>query len=200
MKPILNSRQEAILLSLKKHGFLNREQLQRIHKLGKKRNANRVLSSLSEYLTSYNTDQSAIYYLNALGREYVNTDKVLKKNQFVNHVIIRNYFYIFAGMPTEWMNEVKISDGKVTVIADAFFKSQGMPYFVEIDNTQKMKANREKIEAYKALQANGIIKEHIGHFPMLIWVTTTDLRVKQLMSLCEGLPARIYKIDDIRGA
>ena len=187
-------------MSLKKLDYLNRDQLQRIHKLGKIRNANRVLNGLSDYLSSYRDEFSTVYYLNALGREYVNSDKILKKSQFVNHVIMRNYYYIFAGMPSDWKNEVKISDGQATVISDAFFKSKGMSYFLEVDSSQKMKANKSKIEVYKALKKNQALAKHIGHFPMLIWVTTTDLRVKQLTKLCEGLLVRVYKIDDIRGA
>ena len=185
---------------MKKLDYLNRDQLQKIHRLGQVRNANRILKGLSDYLSSFRNEYSTIYYLNAEGRDYVNTEKVRKKTQFVNHVIMRNYFYMYVGMPTNWKNEVKISDGKNTVIADAYYSLRGMTYFLEVDSCQKMSENRKKIEEYKGLYHNGLLSKHIGHFPMLIWVTTTDLRVKQISKLCEGLMFKVIKIDDIKGA
>lgn len=194
----LNQRQEQILLSLKKLDFLSREQLQRLHRLGKVRNANRVLRSLSEYLSSYREEYSTIYYLNATGREYVGSDKVRRKNQFVNHILMRNEFYLFAGCPTEWKNEMKVSDTNYTVICDAWFSVKGRYHFLEIDSTQKMKENREKINQYKGLFNNKFLEEHLGYFPQILWVTTTELRRKQLMEHCEPMPCVVYTLNDIR--
>lgn len=183
---------------MKKLDFLNREQLQSIHKLGKVRNANRILKELSTYLESYREDYSTIYYLNAEGRAYVNSDKVRRKNPFVNHTILRNYFYIFAKRPVEWSNEVKISDGITSLITDTWFKSSGKFHFLEVDSLQKMKENKVKIENYKALHKAGHITKHFGYFPLLIWVTTTELRRKQLKDLCKELPCIVYTINEIK--
>lgn len=195
---MLNQRQEAILLSLKKLDYLNRDQLQRMHRLGKVRNANRVLSDLAPYLSSHRESYSTIYYLNAEGREYVNSAKVRRKNSFVNHVIMRNDFYLFAGQPAEWRNEIKVQDGETTVICDAMFKHGKRHALLEVDSTQRMKENRAKIERYKALQERGIVAHKLGYFPELIWLTTTEYRRKQLTDLCEGLTAKVYTIDDIK--
>lgn len=185
-------------MSLKKLDFLSREQLQRIHRLGKVRNANRVLSGLSPYLQSYREGYSTIYYLSALGRETVASNKVRRKNQFVGHVLMRNDFYIFLGCPLEWKNEVRVKDGVDSVICDAFFKYNGKQCFLEVDYTQKMSVNRAKIAKYKEMFQRGHVKEYFGYFPTLYWLTTSELRRKQLQRLCEGLPCEVYTIQDIK--
>lgn len=194
----MSERQERMLLSLKKLDFLNRDQLSTIHRLGTKRNTNRILKELSPFLSSFREENSTIYYLNKDGREYVNSQKERKKNKFVNHVLMRNDFYIYAGFPHDWKNEMKVSDGQHTVICDAWFKSNGKYHFLEVDSLQKMKANRAKIVQYKGLLGNGAITEHFGYFPPLIWLTASELRKKQLKELCEGLPAAVYTINDIK--
>jgi len=194
----LNKRQEQILLSLKKLDFLNRDQLQTIHKLGKVRNTNRILKELSPYLESFREEYSTIYYLNAEGRAYINSNKIRRKNPFVNHTIMRNDFYIFAKHPTEWANEVKVSDGITTIYTDTWFKVGGRYHFLEVDSLQKMKENRMKIKNYAALNTAGHLAKHFGYFPKLIWLTTTELRKKQLKELCKDIPCVVYTVSDIK--
>jgi hypothetical protein len=141
-------------LSLKKLDYLNRDQINRIHRLGTIRNANRILKDLSPYLTTFREEASNIYFLNKDGREYVNSQKERKRNKFVNHVIMRNDFYIFSGFPHDWKNEIKFSDDEYTIICDSLYKSNGKYHFLEVDSLQKMKANREKIDNYKGLFEN----------------------------------------------
>lgn len=127
----LNQRQESILLSLKKLDYLNRDQLQRIHRLGQVRNANRVLRDLSPYLSRFRDEYAAIYYLNKEGREYVDSKKIKRKTIFVSHVIMRNEFYIFCGFPHDWKNEVKVSDGEFTVTCDSWIRLEGRSKFLK---------------------------------------------------------------------
>jgi hypothetical protein len=183
---------------LKKLDYLEREQLQKIHRLGRKRNANRILQQLSPYLSKYREEYSTIYYLNSNGRDYVNSNKIRKKTNFVQHVLMRNDFYIYAGYPAEWKNEMKLSDGETTVICDSWFKSNGKYHILEVDHCQTMKENRNKIEKYRKLFDNGVMKTHLGYLPLLIWLTTTELRKKKLIELCKGLPYMVYTIDDIK--
>lgn len=184
---------------MKKQDFLDRNQLARIHRLGSVRNANRVLKELSPYLSSFREESySTVYFLNKEGREYVNTDKVRRKNKFVNHYLMRNDFYIYMGYPHEWENEIKIGDGTFTIVCDSYFKKDGKQHFLEVDATQKMNVNRKKIDQYKGLMKDGKIANHLGYFPKLLWLTTTELRRKQLTVLCKGLPYKIYTINDIR--
>jgi hypothetical protein len=185
-------------LSLKKLDYLNRDQLQIIHRLGKVRNTNRILNELSPYLSSYREEYSTIYYLNSAGREYVRSDKIRKKTNFVQHVIMRNDFYIYEGFPSEWKNEMQLTDGENTVVCDAWFKRNGKYHILEVDHMQPMKENRKKIEKYRELYENEITEEHFGYFPMLIWLTTTDLKKKKLTEMCKGLPYAVYTIEDIK--
>lgn len=111
---------------------------------------------------------------------------------------MRNQYYIFSKCPENWDNEMKLSDGKYTVICDALYKHGATYHCLEVDSTQCMKKNRGKIVQYKGLFENGALKQHLGHFPLLIWVTTTELRRKRLLELCEGLPVKVYTINEIK--
>jgi hypothetical protein len=122
----------------------------------------------------------------------------VRKPIFVQHVIMRNDFYIFVGFPHEWRNEMKLTDGINTVVCDAWFKANGKYNILEVDHCQTMKENRNKIEKYRGLFEAGAMEKHFGYFPMLIWLTTTKLRKKKLTELCKGLPYFIYTVDDIK--
>jgi len=184
---------------LKKQDFLNRDQLMKIHRIKSVRNANHVLKNLSPYLSSFREDSNpTIYYLNKEGRKYVNCEKIRRKNKFVNHYLMRNDFYIYMGYPHEWENEMKVSDGTFEVICDSYFKKDGKYHFLEVDCTQKMSVNKKKIEQYKGLMREGKLTKKLGYFPKLMWLTTTELRRKQLTTLCKGLPYGVYTVSDIR--
>ena len=196
MKKQLSNRDEQILLLLKKFDFLTRDQLNRYFKLGKKRNTNRVLHNLSHYLSTIRDGYETIYYLNANGREYVDCDKVRRKTNRVQHTVMRNEFWLFYKCPVDWKNEVKISDGTTTIIVDGMFSRNGFKYFLEVDNLQTMKENRDKIKRYKKLM-EGIVSS-FGYYPTLVWLTTTEHRRKQLETSCDGLKCKVYTVNDIK--
>lgn len=196
IKRRLTSRDEKILLLLKKFDYLTRDQLNQYFKFGTKSNTNRILNRLSDYLHSFRDGYQTIYYLSALGREYVECDKVRKKTNQVQHVILRNQVWLHYKCPKDWKNEVKISDGKTTVIADAVFKLNGFIHFLEVDRLQSMKENRKKIERYKALMDS--LQRQFFYYPTVVWVTTTEHRRKQLEKACDGLKTIILTIDDIK--
>ena len=58
-----------------------------------------------------------------------------------------------------------------------------------------MKVNRDKINRYKDLMPSLI--QQFGYIPTLVWLTTTELRRKQLVEACEGLKCQVYTMDDI---
>jgi hypothetical protein len=177
---------------LKKLDYLNRSQLQALHNLGSDRNAQRILQQMNHYLSSFK-DGEYIYYLNKEGRELVNSSKVLKKTTQARHYIMRNSLYIAFGSPATWKNEMKLEvPQQVKVIADALFKRDKRYHIVEVDHTQKMVKNKGKIERYKKLIKLGVFDKD----PKFIWITTTELRRKQLLSLCEGLDVQIFTIKD----
>ncbi|WP_246586520.1 replication-relaxation family protein [Cytobacillus gottheilii] len=182
---------EEILLSLKKCDYLSREQLQRMHRLGQDRNAQRILSGMEEYLSHFLENKMKVYYLNSAGRDMVLSEKVRKKTAQVNHYLMRNDLYIVCGRPISWQNEVKISINDISLIADAAFISNKLHHFVEIDYKQTMSQNIQKIKKYKKLST------YNPQF-VLIWVTTTDFRKKKLEQLCEGLKYKVYLREDLK--
>ena len=194
----LNQRQEQILLVLKRFDFMTRDQLRKYCRLGTIRNANRVLNDLSDYLMNIRDGYQSIYYLNKEGRAYVDCDKIRKKGGHVQHTVMRNEFWFFIGCPFEWKNEVKVSDGNTTIVCDAMYKNV-QQHFLEVDHTKSMKENRIKIQKYIQLHQNGLIAESLGHFPAVIWLTTSELRRKQLQDACKSLPgSKVYTMADIK--
>lgn len=196
---VLSSRDEQILLLLKKFDYLTRDQLRFHFALKSIRNANRVMRDLSEYVSVIREGYQSIYYLNKKGREYVESDKVKKKGGRVQHSVMRNEFYQYYDCPADWKNEVKVSDGHTTIIVDAMFTKLHTTHFLEVDNLQSMKENRAKIKRYKALYEIGALEQQLGHFPTIVWLTTTELRRMQLKESCEGLPVvQVYLFDEIK--
>jgi len=94
-----------------------------------------------------------------------------------------------------WKNEIKfgIKEKKFFVIADATFISKDkIRQIIEVDHTQKMSKNRAKVEKYKKLMEHGVFDKP----PKFIWITTTELRRKQITELCEGLDFQIFTVKD----
>lgn len=192
----MNQRDEQILSLLKKFDFLTRDQLNRHFQLGTVRNTNRVLNDLSDYLSSVREGYQTIYYLNSNGRDYVDCEKIRKKGGHINHILMRNDTWLFYKCPHDWRNEVKVSNGDISVVADAVFTQNGFYHFLEVDHLQSMKENRLKIERYKSL-LESLLKQ-FGYYPTLVWLTTTEHRRKQLEKTCEGLKAKVYTVNDIQ--
>lgn len=178
---------------------MTRDQLSRYFRLGSKRNTNRVITALSDYLSHVRDGHNFIYYLNANGRAYVDCNKIRKKGGHVEHTIMRNEFWLFYGNPHDWRNEVKVSDGKATIICDALFTKSLRYHFLEVDHTQPMAENRTKIARYKELHNNGLLTQKLEHFPTMVWLTTSELRRNQLLEACKELPlAKVYTFAEIK--
>lgn len=175
---------------------MTRDQLSRYFNLGMKRNTNRVLHNLSEYLSSIRDGYETIYYLSKLGRVYVGCDKVRRIGGHIHHTIMRNEFFLFYKCPRDWKNEVKISDGTTNITVDGMFSQNGFKHFLEVDNLQTMKQNREKIKRYSLLM-DSLVKQ-MGYYPTIVWLTTTELRRKQLEESCGGLKCKVFTINDIQ--
>lgn len=163
-----------------------------MHGLGGERNANRILGDMSAYLNSVRLHEK-VYYLNTEGRALVGCEKVYKKTAQIRHYLMRNALYIAYGCPATWRNEIKLTvTGQVSIIADALFESGGQYVIVEVDCTQKMFVNRDKVRKYRELLALGVFKKP----PAFVWITETQYRQTQLMKLCEGLQVRVHLSKD----
>ena len=148
---------------------------------------------MSEYLHSFR-DGETIYYLSKEGRERIDCQKVIKKTTTAQHYIMRNALYIGFQCPETWKNELKMTvKGLATVICDATFIYGDQRYIIEVDHTQKMTANRVKIQKYRKLIDAGVF----GNTPpKFVWMTMTEYRRKQLQKLCEGLDVQIFIISE----
>jgi hypothetical protein len=197
-KKPLTEREERILLSLKKLDFLNRSQLQEIHQLGGKRNANKTLARLNDYLLSWRLSNETIYYLGKKGRVYTQCNKVRRKTPKIEHYLMRNDFYIFAGQPDYWKNEMKMSDGTNTLICDACYKEGDTFHVLEVDYAQTMRDNKVKAQKYQSMFQKGIVEKKLGYFPIIVWYTTTEYRREVLKELSQGFPSVVYTTSDIK--
>lgn len=181
-------------MSLKKLHYLSRSQLQRIHRLGGVRNANKVLSEMAEYLHTTRLQEN-VYYLNATGRDRVGSTKVLKKTNQIEHYLMRNELYILNGCPSSWKQEIKLTiKGQITIVADALFIREKTYNICEVDNTQKMSVNREKAKKYRRLVEIANFEKQ----PKFIWITTTEYRRKQLLALFEGMQIEVFLTDELK--
>lgn len=192
-----NQREEQILLSLKRFDYMTRKQLQVMHDLKSERNAQRVLKQMERYLNVIREDKN-IYYLNKKGRDCVDCNKIRKKTQNIDHYLMRNDLYIHYNYPQSWRNEVKITSNqdskKIIIVTDAHFIHNKQHHLVEIDNTQTMKKNRQKIEKYRRLIERNVFKG----MPKLIWVTKSHYRQSKLTELCEGLDVKVFLNTDFK--
>lgn len=178
---------------------MSRAHIQRLHRLGSVRNAQKVLKQMEEYLHSFRDGYDTVYYLSKLGRDMIGSNKQVKRSLQTKHTLMRNDFFFHVGCPSYWRNELKVMiEGKVMVIPDAIFMKNQRYHFLEIDNTQTMTENRLKIERYKALHATGQFQRQHQYFPMLHIVTVNRSRTKRFTEMCEGLPVQVYLHDDIK--
>lgn len=175
-------------------GYLSRSQIQRLHRLGSVRNANRVLNDLAPYLNVFKRSEY-VYSLNAEGRRRIGASPAQMRVSQVEHHLMRNQLYIALGCPSTWRAEVRMKvAGEINVISDAIYTKDNRYVIVEIDNTQKMAANRDKIAKYQRLIEMGVFNKP----PCFIWLTTTEYRRKELSKLCVGLGEVIIRtISDI---
>lgn len=187
---------EALLLSLKTLDYLTRSQIQVLHEIGSSRTTSRIMKALEDdgFVNSFR-DGEKVYYLSREGRDRIGSNRIRTKTIQARHFIMRNSLYIAFGSPATWKNEQRfaIKERKdLSIKADATFVRDGRYHIVEIDHTQKMAANRAKIEKYRKLIEIGAFKTA----PAFVWMTVTEYRRKQIAKLCEGLDAQIFTVND----
>lgn len=180
-------REEQILLSLKKLDYLTRSQIQKLHDLGKDRNATRILKNMEDYINHFREGEN-IYYLSAEGRKRVGATKARRRSSDAMYYIWRNYIYMKYGCPDTWESDVKI-DG---ITADATFTVNGKLYVVETDRLPQN--NEEKIAKYRELLDNGAFETT----PIFIWVANTEFSKMKLEDALQGLNSEVYLLNDLQ--
>lgn len=189
-------RVDKILSSLKNLDYLSTSQLQRLHKLGGDRNTRRVMQSMSDYVSHW-FDGENVYYLNKAGRERIGSQNIRTKISPVTHYLMRNDFFIHNN-PEVFETEPVIEVGSVTVRPDAWVRIKGGYYFLEVDNTQRMVKNQQKVEKYKKLKATGAFQKQYGYFPRVLWVTTIESRKRLISTTCGDLSNKVILWDEIK--
>jgi hypothetical protein len=181
-------------LSIDRLGYLTTSQIQTLHKLGSIRNAQRIISDLSPYLCTVRTSENA-HFLSKKGREWIGSSKERRNTLNIDHFLVRNQFLIKYAI-NEVMLEHKIKiDKENTVIPDVYYRKNGKEYFLEVDRTQLMKINQEKIKLYKDLKETKRFKE----FPTVVFVTLTEHRFNKIRSLLNNakLKNEVYMTKDL---
>lgn len=189
-------RVDRILSSLKNLDYLSTSQIQRLHKLGGDRNTRRFMQSMKDYVSSFR-DGENVFYLNKAGRERIGSSVIRQKISPVTHYLMRNDFFIH-NKPEIFDTETDIIVGDVRVRPDAWVKIKGGYYFLEVDHTQRMVKNEQKIEKYKKLRGTGAFQEKYGYFPRILWVTALASRKKLLSELCGDLSHKVITWEEIR--
>lgn len=167
--------------SLDNLGYLTTSQIQRLHDLGGRRNACRILNDMGELLCSFQLEEK-VYYLSAAGRKEIGSTVVRRKTIQVTHSILRNEIYI-RYKPDGWKAEFPIKWADKSVIPDAIFRQNGKFVLLEVDHTQTMAQNERKIAQYKELQESQVFQRKFGHFPRVMFVTISSYRQQALQTL-----------------
>jgi hypothetical protein len=154
-----------------------------------------VLKNLEKYIVHFREAEN-IYYLSKAGRELVGCEKVVKKNPNFMHTLMRNDIYVYFNCPKHWRNEFVIPTEEFKIVADAIFRVEKTDYFLEVDYTQKMKRNIEKINQYARFKEMNLWH---GVFPTLVFYTAKDSRQIQLRDYCKQkeLECKIYTKEDL---
>jgi len=140
--------------------------LRGIHDLKSYRNACRILNKLEPYTSTTYFNKEKVFYLNKCGRDLIGSEKEVKRNQNIEHTLLRNDAYIYLNCPLDWQSEAVIEyeveqpnnhgiiirgmsvATKSKLVTDAMYKRNGYTHLVEIDNTRDMKDNLKKVKSY----------------------------------------------------
>ncbi|MGA4464146.1 replication-relaxation family protein [Bacillus bombysepticus] len=196
------NRQMAILATIRKLQFATRRHLMSVHEMGGIRNANRIMKDLSSYTSKITHNKEYVYYLNQSGHKLFGEGKVVHHSR-VAHAILRNEAWLHLFCPDDWQIETEIryikDDKKKKIIPDVKFRDDDkILHAVEIDRTQKMGVNEDKLKCYE--EFTKIYKQkYNGKVPVIHFFTITKYREKRLEQLAAKYDVfvKVYVIQEI---
>ncbi|OUA51437.1 replication-relaxation family protein [Bacillus thuringiensis] len=196
------NRQMAILATIRKLQFATRRHLMCVHEMGGIRNANRIMNDLSTYTSKVIHKKEYVYYLNQLGHKLFGEGKVVHHSK-MSHAMLRNEAWLHLFCPDDWQVETEIryikDNKKKKIIPDVKFRDEErILHAVEIDRTQKMVVNDEKLKCYEELTK--IYKQkYNGKVPVIHFFTITKYREKKLEQLAAKYDVfvKVYVIQEI---
>lgn len=180
-----------------------RRHLMSVHNMGGIRNANRILGDLKPYVNKTMQGKEYVYYLNKEGHAMFGDDgKVVSRGKLA-HALLRNEAWLHLFCPDDWQIETDIryikNKEKMKIVPDVKFRDEeNILHAVEVDRSQKMKVNEEKIKKYE--EFTQIYKQkHNGKMPVIHFFTVTKYREKKLEELAAkyDVLASVYVIEEI---
>ncbi|TBL21834.1 hypothetical protein EYB35_00280 [Bacillus paranthracis] len=181
------NRQMAILATIRKLQFATRRHVMSVHDMGGIRNANRIMSDLKPYLSKTMQGKEYVYYLNKEGHALFGDDgKVVSRGKLA-HALLRNEAWLHLFCPDDWQIETEIrykkNGVKKKIIPDVKFRDEeGILHAVEVDHSQKMKVNEEKLKKYEEL-TQIYRQKHNGKMPVIHFFTVTTYRERKLKEI-----------------
>ncbi|MEC2869327.1 replication-relaxation family protein [Bacillus bombysepticus] len=196
------NRQMMILTSIRKLKFATRRHLMAIHDLGGIRNANRVLKDLNIFVNTTVYKKEYVYYLNKKGRELFDDNEKVVPNSRLAHSLMRNEAWLYLFCPDDWQIEApiryKVNDQKKTIVPDVKFRDDdGILHAVEIDRTQTMNINAEKMNRYGEF-THYYKNKYNGKVPIIHFFTLTKYRQKTLeqFAMKQGVYGKVHVIPE----
>ena len=181
------NRQMAILATIRKLQFATRRHLMSVHDMGGIRNANRIMGDLKPYVSKAMQGKEYVYYLNKEGHAmFGEDDKVVSRGKLA-HALLRNEAWLHLFCPDDWQIETDIryikNKEKKKIVPDVKFRDEeNILHAVEVDRSQKMKVNEEKLKNYE--EFTQIYKQkHNGKMPVIHFFTVTKYREMRLEEL-----------------
>ncbi|AZJ21526.1 hypothetical protein CT694_18500 [Bacillus wiedmannii bv. thuringiensis] len=197
------NRQMVILTSIRKLKFATRRHLMAIHDMGGIRNANRILKDLNTFVNSTVYKKEYVYYLNKKGRELFDDSEKVIPNSRLAHSLMRNEAWLYLFCPDDWQIEApiryKVNDKKKTIVPDVKFRDDdGILNAVEIDRTQTMNINAEKMNRYGEFTVY-YKNKYNGKVPIVHFFTLTLYRQKKLeqFAVQQGVYAKVYVAPEV---
>lgn len=173
-----------------------------VHDMGSIRNANWILSHLKTFLHVTTFNREHVYYLNKKGRILLGEEKEVKKTNRLAHCLMRNEAWLCLYCPDDWQPEVSIkytvNFEKKSIIPDVKFRDeQGILHAVEIDRTQDMRKNEEKLKRYT--EFSQLYKRKYGKVPIVHFFTVSAHRQERLekMAAKHGVYAQVVVIPEL---
>ncbi|QWH60219.1 hypothetical protein EXW39_08550 [Bacillus mycoides] len=198
------NRQMTILTSIRKLKFATRRHLMAVHDMGGIRNANRILKDLSPYVNNTVYQKEYVYYLNKKGRELFDDTEKIVPNSRLAHSLMRNEAWLYLFCPDDWQIEAtiryKVNDTKKTIIPDVKFRDEeGILNAVEIDRTQMMNINSEKMNRYGEFTTY-YKNKYNGKVPIIHFFTVTEYRQKTLeqFAIKNGVYVKVYVVPEFQ--
>ncbi|PFS62588.1 hypothetical protein COK41_16005 [Bacillus cereus] len=151
------------------------------------------MSDLKPYVSKTIQGKEYVYYLNKEGHALFEDDGKVVSRGKLEHALLRNEAWSQLFCPDNWQIETDIryieNKEKKKIIPDVKFRDEENPlHAVEVDRSQKMKVNEEKLKKYEELTQ--IYKQkHNGKLPVIHFFTVTKYREKKLEEL-----ARMYDV------